>query len=292
MAEGTDLVLTTNRVTASGHHYDDRTGVSYEYPPRYRRMIVTGRRFVYYRGRDEGFDPHYFGSGIIGDIRDSQNPGLLVCDILDYHPFARAVPFTDGVGHHLEPGGDTRGYYQPGCRRVPQSAFEQVIELGSGEAPASPPEGLPPTQLARLSRRPRHAQYAPSEASKAVEERAVVRATEWLAARYPACAVEVMPRNNPGFDIRVVAPSGEVVRYVEVKGTAAGMPSFFISDGERRFSTLEAARFTLVVVWAVNLVTGDCEITSHDGAVEAPDIDLTPRQFQGLIRNPSPEVSV
>jgi hypothetical protein len=69
------------------------------------------------------------------------------------------------------------------------------------------------------------------------------------------------------------------------------MPSFFISDGERRFSTLEAGRFTLIVVWAVNLVTGDCRITAHDGAVEPPDVDLTPRQFQGLFRTPSPEAS-
>jgi hypothetical protein len=286
MTVAEDLVLTTNRVTASGHHYDDRTGVSYEYPLRYRNLIRPGRRFVYYRGRDGAVSPHYFGSGIVGEVRDSQNPGLLVCEILDFRPFTRAAPFVDSNGHHLEPGGDARGFYQPGVRRIPANAFERIILLGGSEV--SPPGEHPgqDVRTRRPSTRPRHAQYAPSEVSRAIEVFAIGQAQHWLVDHYPGCAVEEMPRNNPGFDLRVVDSSGEIVRYVEAKGTAAGLPSFFLSDGERRFSQLEASRFTLLVVWAIDLEAGACTISAHDGAIEAPGVELTPRQFQGLLTAP------
>ena len=45
------LVLTQNELTESGHDYADRLGVEYEYPTRYRNLVRTGERFVYYRGR-------------------------------------------------------------------------------------------------------------------------------------------------------------------------------------------------------------------------------------------------
>jgi hypothetical protein len=122
--------------------------------------------------------------------------------------------------------------------------------------------------------------------SRAIEVFAIGQAQHWLVDHYPGCAVEEMPRNNPGFDLRVVDSSGEIVRYVEAKGTAAGLPSFFLSDGERRFSQLEASRFTLLVVWAIDLEAGACTISAHDGAIEAPGVELTPRQFQGLLTAP------
>jgi hypothetical protein len=286
--DSVDLVLAANPTPKSGHHYDDRTGVSYEFPPRYRNAIVPGRRFVYYRGGAGISVPHYFGSGIVGGLRASQNPGLLVCDILDYHPFDAVVPFKDDAGNHLEPGGGRRMFYRSGVRRIPEGAFEHIIQLGDRSAVAGGPVddgAAPDAQLrrARVGSRPRHAQYAPSEASRAIEEFAVRRAADLLADRYPGCTIEEMPRNNPGFDIRVIGSPGSVIRYVEVKGTSAGEPTFFISEGERQFSLVEATRFTLVVVWGVNLRTSDCQISTSDGAVELPNVDLTPRQFQGTL---------
>jgi hypothetical protein len=287
--DGVDLVLAANPKPKSGHHYDDRTGVSYEFPPRYRHAIVPGRRFVYYRGGAGVPVPCYFGSGIVGGLRASQNAGLLVCDILDYRPFASEVPFKDDSRGYLEPGGDRRMFYRSGVRRIAEGAFERIIELGDRSPTTARPVhggaagvGGPPGPGGR--NRVRHAQYAPSEAARAVEEFAVRRAVDWLAARYVGCAIEQMPRNNPGFDIRVVASSGAVVRYVEVKGTSAGEPTFFISEGERQFSLAEATRFTLVVVWGVNLRTRDCEVSTIDGAVELPNVVLMPRQFQGTLR--------
>lgn len=290
MDDAVDLVLAANPTPKSGHHYDDRTGVSYEFPPRYRKAIVPGRRFVYYRGGAGISVPHYFGSGIVGELRASQNAGLLVCDILDYRPFATEVPFKDDSGDHLEPGGERRMHYRSGVRRIPESAFERIIELGDGSAVAAGAvdvgmAGAVQTRRAGVRHRVRHAQYAPTEASRAVEEFAVRRAAEWLATRYPGCTIEQMPRNNPGFDIRVVDSPGSVVRYVEVKGTSAGEPSFFISEGERQFSLAESTRFTLVVVWGVDLRTSDCQISTNDGAVKLPNVVLTPRQFQGTIHS-------
>ncbi len=287
MNNSVDLVLAANPKPKSGHHYDDRTGVSYEFPPRYRRAIVAGRRFIYYRGGVGISIPHYFGSGIVGEVRASQNPGLLECDVLDYRPFDAVVPFKDEAGNRLEPGGEGRMFYRSGVRRISEETFERILELGDhppvSDASRDDVAVKPAPDNARQRPRPRHAQYAPSEVARAVEDFAVQRACAWLAARYRGCTVTVMPRNNPGFDIRVTDPQGSVVRFVEVKGTSAGQPSFYLSEGERQFSIAEAARFTLVVVWAVSLGTGECEISRSDGAVELPGIVLTPRQFQGTL---------
>lgn len=46
------LVLVSNRRTASGHTYADRTGLSYEFPTRYRNLILAGSPFVYYRSQE------------------------------------------------------------------------------------------------------------------------------------------------------------------------------------------------------------------------------------------------
>ena len=45
------LVFAENEETESGITYEDRTGIAYQYPPMYQRMIRPGERFVYYKGR-------------------------------------------------------------------------------------------------------------------------------------------------------------------------------------------------------------------------------------------------
>lgn len=45
------LVFAQNEVSLSEIDYADDLGKSYEYPSRYRKLIQTGERFVYYRGR-------------------------------------------------------------------------------------------------------------------------------------------------------------------------------------------------------------------------------------------------
>ena len=56
--------------------WDDKTGVSYNYPAKYNRILTPGTKVIYYKGKlkDKQFEdirlsntPHYFGVAIIGD---------------------------------------------------------------------------------------------------------------------------------------------------------------------------------------------------------------------------------
>src|SRR5262245_34385291 len=94
------LVFAENEATESGITYEDRTGIAYQYPTMYQRMIHPGERFVYYKGRKTkggGRAPQiYFGTGIVGEVRpDVVLPSRLVCDVLDFAPFLRPLPFKD-----------------------------------------------------------------------------------------------------------------------------------------------------------------------------------------------------
>src|SRR5688500_9112137 len=108
------LVFAENEATESGISYDDRTGISYQYPARYRRVIQPGERFVYYRGRRSKSGSRipqvYFGCGVVGDI--SPDEGRFLCEVLDYKPFAVPISFKDANGNYFESGASRRGYFQ------------------------------------------------------------------------------------------------------------------------------------------------------------------------------------
>ncbi len=126
------LVLTINESTASGHKYNDKLGVSYEYPNIYRNTIQTGEYFVYYRGsrgkNDERIIPAYLGIGVIGQISSSPLVSdCLVCDIVGYQPFTIALPFKDSEDCPFEPGGEAGGrFYQKGVRKITDEAFARI----------------------------------------------------------------------------------------------------------------------------------------------------------------------
>ncbi len=80
------LVFAENEETESGITYQDRTGVSYQYPRAYRRIIRSGERFVYYKGRRKrggGRAPQvYFGVGLVGPTApDPSRQDHFVCEI-------------------------------------------------------------------------------------------------------------------------------------------------------------------------------------------------------------------
>ena len=82
------VLVTAHGEPRAGYTYDDRTGISYEYPDgRYEAWITTGDRFVYHTP-----DFGYTGAGVIGEIRSSATAGRLVCDILDHEPWEPPVP--------------------------------------------------------------------------------------------------------------------------------------------------------------------------------------------------------
>lgn len=266
------IVLSTNEATASGHAYADITGAAYEHPRRYRRLITPGERFVYYRGRrlpgGGTRRQSYFGVGIIGDIVPSPNgQDRLVAEILDYRPFLREVGLKWGDGSYIEPGGTAGGrYYQVGVRRISDQVWSRLLDEGrpSDAAPAA-------------------AAYASPETAAEVDAYAMRTAINHLRTRLPGARVRAMPHNNPGFDIEV---DGETaIRFVEVKGTQASVPRFFITEGERQFARSNRLSYLLLIVYDIDRRSDRHLLLEHEAADLEDAFVLTPRQWVGTLRD-------
>ncbi|WP_217913084.1 DUF3883 domain-containing protein [Miltoncostaea marina] len=270
------LVFAMNDESESDHVYDDRFGISYEYPQsRYQRLVRSGELFVYYRGRKKkggGRQPQvYLGAGVVGPVRPSPREGRLVCEILDFQEFESPVPFKDAHGAHLEPNGGRKGYYRPGVRRISEDVYERILGLGGfPPAPSNAAEGLGTSG------------YADPGETREVEDYAVDVVTATLAARHPDAEIEVMARNNPGFDIHV--RRGGEDSFVEVKGTRRPAALFHMSEGERLFSHAHAEDYSLFVVFGINLAARThAGLVETPGPVAAPRVSLEPRQWVGEV---------
>ena len=140
------VLMTVEGQTRSGHTYDDRTGVSYEYPSgRYERWIQTGDRFVYQRPR-----AGYTGCGIVGEIGVSATAGRLVCDVLSVVSFDKPVPLKDVSGKYYE--ADTkfwkdRVYWGQGVRPLADARFDEILAVTGHTQPA--PSGYASPAVAR-----------------------------------------------------------------------------------------------------------------------------------------------
>lgn len=81
------LIFAENEESESGIRYEDRTGISYQFPAIYRKTIQPGERFIYYRGRKKrggGRAPQvYFGVGVVGDVMSEDN-GRFACRVLGH----------------------------------------------------------------------------------------------------------------------------------------------------------------------------------------------------------------
>ena len=269
------VLATADGKERSGYVYDDRTGISYEYPRgRYENWIATGDRFVYHK-------PHvgYVGTGIIGGIRPSTAAGRLVCDILDYTAFGESVPLKRSNGEYFEADLSVwktgRVYWAQGVRQMREARFEELLSVASAGTDALPRAGQRNHGGA--------GGYARPEVGAAVDSYAMDAAAREIAARWPGALVERMPHNNPGFDIRVGPPSSELWFY-EVKGTQASEPVFFLSEGERRFSIRESARYSLLVVVGISLRSEThTGLAERAGAVTGTGVALEPTQWRGRL---------
>ena len=123
--------------------WDDKTGVSYNYPSKYNRILAPGTKVIYYKGKlkDKKFedvrlsnDPHYFGVALIGDNYLDKNSSKkeYYCDILTYQPFDKSVPFKIN-GDYLEPIPESKksNYWRDGVREVTKETFDKILELAS-----------------------------------------------------------------------------------------------------------------------------------------------------------------
>jgi len=266
------LVFAENEATESGISYDDRTGISYQYPGRYRSAIQPGERFVYYRGRrskDGRRMPQvYFGSGVVGNtFRDPKHPERFICEVLDYRAFAVAVSFKNVRGEYFETGADRRGYFQPGVRVISEDDFKRIIQ--SAQTNAIEAEKVV-GELGSDENRGAAPGYASPAVLRLVEDFAVRVALEEIRRRYPGAIVESQPRNNPGFDILVREPNAsKKLTYFEVKGTTRGQPLFFMTEGELQFSRRNPDRFKLIVIYKIRLDAETYELLWHEGTVSA-----------------------
>lgn len=266
------LVFAENEETESGITYQDRTGISYQYPKMYRRIIRPGERFVYYRGRRKrggGRAPQvYFGVGLVGNTaQDPDHQDRLICDVLDYQPFPTVVAFKGIDGRYLETGAERRGYFQRGVRVISDDDLRRILE--AAQTPGTPPVAMDEESDAPANVPLNRLTYASPETSIAVENFAVRIALEELRRRYHGREAEPQPRNNPGFDILVttVGDSRENL-YVEVKGTERKFPQFFATEGELQFSRRHPDEFRLVVVYGIDLDTGGYKVFWHEGPIK------------------------
>jgi hypothetical protein len=272
------LVFAENEVTASGIGYADRTGISYEYPRRYRHTIRSGECFAYYRGRRRhgggSTPPVYFGTGIVGRIFPAEdNSDRLVCEILDYQPFALPLPFKDSSGEYFETEGRRRGYFQPGVRKISEDEFERIVGAADGESASKSRSPVTEPLGGRM--------YGDPKTTREVEAFAVRVALEELARRYAGCSSHVLPPNNPGFDILVHrCPPAEPL-HVEVKGTQRRVPVFLVTEGELQFSREREHDYALVIVYAIDLVAGTHRLRWHEGPIhEDNGFKLRPLQWR------------
>jgi Domain of unknown function (DUF3883) len=263
----------------SGHTYDDRTGVAYEFPPgRYERWIVPGEPFLYYEPRQG-----YSGTGVIGRIAPSPASGRLIAEVLDYRPLPVVVPIRSPAGDYYEADGafwrDGQVYWAQGVRPLGMERFTRVLH-DAGPLLEAEQATTPESSKSKRS----SASYPPSAVATAVEKYSVEIAMARLRAEFPDHEVVEMPRNNPGFDIRVGAANDPLL-YVEVKGTQTEDPVFFLSEGEREFSVHNGGRYRLFIICAVDLASeAHGSVHKHDGAIDATVADLKPSQWRARLQ--------
>lgn len=274
------LVFAMNEASEADIEYEDVPYVSYEYPTRYRRRVTSGTRFIYYRGRrrsEGGRQPQvYLGTGIVGEIRPSRVENRLVCEVLDGTTFPEPVSFKDENGRHLEPGGATRGYYQPGVRKISESVYLEIVSRANVE----PTAGSSSSTATARNTGGRGGTYASSEVAQEVERQSRRIAKEYLLDRLPGVEIMEMPTNNPGFDLETNRLGS---RYIEVKGTQAPVPRFFLSEGERQFGAAHQGDYLLVVVFGMDLAEETHQgIETARGPIGSTQ-RLEPTQWRGIL---------
>ncbi|QSE93908.1 DUF3883 domain-containing protein [Rhodococcus pseudokoreensis] len=266
------LVLTQNEVNLSEHEYSDTLGAVYQFPNKYKNLIRPGVPFIYYRGRRRASGatqvPVYLGSGIIGSI--SQTGDRYSCTITNYQPFEIPVEFKEGRTYR-EPEANNRKsvgfYFQPGVRVIDQNSFDDICRSGQYFHVAS---------TAYV--------YADPAATIAVDQLAMSLAVEEACRRFPNSLVERMPHNNPGFDIQI-QNDAEPTLYIEVKGTRAPEPQFFVTAGEISFSRTHSSHYSIWIFHSINLDTRDGILVEHAGELGDDSFDLQPTQFFGKPRS-------
>ena len=138
--------------------YHNVVGEQFNFPNRYRDMVIPGRPFVYFRSRERG-EMEYFGCGIIGDIvphPDNKNaeplrrPLKWCAHVRDFRPFGNPVSWKDGE-NPLEDIEDQE--WADLVRDISAATYDRILELErtpSNKIKASMSRGVNPDQILDL----------------------------------------------------------------------------------------------------------------------------------------------
>lgn len=268
------LVLVQADATAGGafDHWDDQTGERYHFPNQYRNRIVSGRRFIYYRGvrrRDGGRGPaEYFGTGRIGDVwldpatanAERKTDRAWFCSIEDFQPFNRNVPAVVN-GSYYEALTHARAW-QTGVRVLTEDGYDAILTAaGLSPSTISSPE---PNALVALREttgllRPRvrvmrsadgvtrARDFRRSRRANAIGRRAEALVRDLLQQRFANVRWLSVEGDLPGYDL---AYEHEGYQHaVEVKGTTGRyFPAIELTVNEWRAAESLGDRFWLYLV--------------------------------------------
>src|SRR5262249_14499021 len=121
----------------------DVTGQSYHFPNHYRKLIIEGREFLYYRGvrrvQSKRGIPEYFGCGVIGSVHRDESIPLSApkrnwkwfCTIERHIQFENPVPFSFN-GKLLE-NCKRQQWGRP--RKLPEESYRLILDLAGIEIP-------------------------------------------------------------------------------------------------------------------------------------------------------------
>lgn len=121
--------------------WDDLTGEVYHFPKRYKDLLLTGEKVIYYKGRmkDKNFEsrrlskfPHYFGIAEVGDVISINNDKELLAEIINFRPFIQAVDFQIN-NEYLEkiPKNKEKNYWRDGVREIDDDTYNTIISLAN-----------------------------------------------------------------------------------------------------------------------------------------------------------------
>ncbi len=130
---GSYAVITQN----DDSEWDDVRGDLYHYPNSYKKILESGCKVVYYTGRAKEktntnrriIEPHYFGTGIVGDvIQDPENARNYYCEILDYKEFSEPILAKQQDGTFLEsiPQSRASNYWRFAVRAISLADYERI----------------------------------------------------------------------------------------------------------------------------------------------------------------------
>jgi hypothetical protein len=274
------LVFTQNEVSVAEIDYADVLGKVYEYPSRYRTLIQSGERFVYYRGRrradGSSQSPAYLGCGTVGEITEIGE--RLRCTVKDYQEFKHPVVFKDG-DRYREPEANQRKaigfYFQVGVRPIDQRAFDEILEAGLGRTAM---------QRAALGRTKKPSTFTPkASADVKLYELALALAAVEAKAQWPSATIFRAPAGQY-FALIIRHPNGEN-HHVAVKSTEEDEPRVRLSDGEVAYADAHAAAYSLWVFYAIDLKTGTGKLIKRKGRITDDDIDLRAAVHGGRLKN-------